>query len=425
MLASIFRFLWRLRGSHYVFKLVFILLLLPVAITNYRISAQEVGVTNKTITIGGVMDLEGDSRGLGLGMKAGIEAAIKGESVKDHTIEFVTLNDSYTPDLTIQATRQLIGQGIFAMVGNVGTPTAQVSLPILAENGVPAVGFFTGAGLLRPGIGDVINYRASYAQEIASLIHKALAVGIKPSEVCAMVQNDAYGMAGVAGLKAALMEDPDSGPTVAQLDDILNMQGDDPPRNGVGPVGVYKRNTLYARDGYMSLKQWEEKSSVPCRLVVTVGTYVPVANFIGYARFKKENWIFSAVSFTGADNFRQELKKYGVTDKVIMTQVVPDLNADLPIVKNARNALGERLNYVSLEGYIVGRMFLHIMRNINGAITRPNFLAAVKGKSFDLEGLKLDFTHDNQGSNLVTITYLQNAGYTVIDSTILGQILTQ
>ncbi len=35
------------------------------------------GVTSSSIRIGGVMDLKGDSRGLGLGMKAGIEAAIR------------------------------------------------------------------------------------------------------------------------------------------------------------------------------------------------------------------------------------------------------------------------------------------------------------------------------------------------------------
>jgi len=48
-------------------------------------------------------------------------------------------------------------KGVVAMLGNVGTPTARVSLPILAENKIPAIGFFTGAGLLRPGVGDMID----------------------------------------------------------------------------------------------------------------------------------------------------------------------------------------------------------------------------------------------------------------------------
>lgn len=104
------------------------------------------GVTPGTIRIGGVMDLKGDSRGLGLGMKAGIEAAIRDKQIQGRRLEFVTLNDNYSPTKTIEATRQLVAENIFAMVGNVGTPTAKVSLPILAENKVPAVGFFTEIG---------------------------------------------------------------------------------------------------------------------------------------------------------------------------------------------------------------------------------------------------------------------------------------
>jgi len=384
-------------------------------------SAQE-GVTDKTIRIGGVMDLEGASSGLGQGMKAGIEAAFKGEKVQDREIEFLTLNDSYRPEKTIDAVKQLIDEDVFMMLGNVGTPTARVALPILAENKVPAVGFFTGAGLLRPGVGDVINYRASYAQEIASLIKAALAAGVKPAEVCALVQNDSYGMAGVQGLKAALTGNPEAESTVDQLEQILNMEGEEPARNGVGPVGVYRRNTLYAKEGYKSLKQWGETSGAPCRLVVTVGTYVPVANFIGYARYKNENWVFSAVSFTGAESFRQELTKYGVTDKIIMTQVVPALNSELPIVQDARKALADQLDYVSLEGYIAGKMVLQIMSEMDGELTRSNFLQATRGKTFDLGGLQLDFTDDNQASDFVLLTDLRGDRYVVIDPEYLKQL---
>ena len=54
------------------------------------------------------MGLEGRSRGLGLGMTAGIEAAIRNQRVKGRRIEFVTLNDSYTPTKTVKATNALV-----------------------------------------------------------------------------------------------------------------------------------------------------------------------------------------------------------------------------------------------------------------------------------------------------------------------------
>jgi ABC-type branched-subunit amino acid transport system substrate-binding protein len=222
------------------------------ALLNVRSGLAQQGVTDRLIRIGGVMDLEGRSRGLGLGMKAGIEAAIRNQRVKGRRVEFVTLNDSYTPAKTIEATNSLITQGIFVMVGNVGTPTAKVSLPILAQAKVPALGFFTGAGILRPGVGDIINYRASYVQETAAVIRSAIDAGINPAQICAYVQNDAYGMAGVIGIRRALGALSGTELVTKTLDVILQQQGENPARNNLGPVGVYQRNTFTSRDGYQS-----------------------------------------------------------------------------------------------------------------------------------------------------------------------------
>ncbi|MCP4392148.1 MAG: ABC transporter substrate-binding protein [Gammaproteobacteria bacterium] len=375
----------------------------------------ETGVTPEKIVIGGVMDLEGRSRGLGRGMRDGINAAFNGQKVKGRSIEFATLNDSYNPSKTIAATEQLVGRGVFAMLGNVGTPTAKVSLPLLDKAGVPAVGFFTGAGLLRPGPGDVVNYRASYVQETAAVIDAAIRSGLKPGEICAFVQNDAYGMAGIAGVKAALGATGQAQEIIAKLDEIMSQSGENPYRNNIGPVGVYKRNTFSSRDGFQSLKAWEASSGFNCRLVVTVGAYASIANFVGYATMKGEKWTYSAVSFTGAENLKNALAEFGVTENVIVTQVVPPLNSKLPIVRDARKALGSRLSYVSLEGYVVGRFMLQVLNQIPGKeITRDLLLSTIKGKRFDVGGLILDFSNDNQGSDLVVATYLDNERFNIL-----------
>ncbi|MCC8991114.1 MAG: hypothetical protein LM514_00585, partial [Streptococcus sp.] len=86
--------------------------------------------------------------------------------------------------------------------------------------------------------------------------------------------------------------------------------------------------------------------------------------------------------------------------------IVPVLDGNLPIVTDARNALGSELNLVNLEGFIVGRMFLNILRSMNGPVTRANFLKAARRQSFDLGGLKIDFTKGNQGSSLVLLRTL-------------------
>ena len=382
-----------------------------LAIASAPLASAEEGVTDSVIRVGGVMDLKGDSRGLGEGMRNGIEAAFKGVTVKGKRIEFTPLNDNYSPPKTIESTMQLLDDGVFVMLGNVGTPTAKVSLPILAEKRVPAVGFFTGAGILRPGVGDIINFRASYVQETAAVIQSALEAGLDPTEICAFVQNDAYGMAGVAGIKRALTGLDGTEDIIPLLDEIMAMQGETPPRNNVGPVGVYQRNTLFSRDGYESLKNWEAARGTKCRLVVSVGTYTAIARFAAYSRNKGDEWFVSAVSFTGADNFKAALNQFDVKDRVIMTQVVPLLDSDLPIVQEARKALGDQFGYVSLEGYIVGKLFIAAVESIKGPVTRENFLKAIRGRKFDIGGLEMDFTTDNQGSDMVALTYLTEDGY--------------
>lgn len=381
------------------------------------------GIDDNTITVGGVLDLEGQSRGLGQGMQLGINAAFKGVKVHGRSLKYIAVNDSYTPDLTVRGTQQLIDAGIFAMLGNVGTPTAKVALPILAKNDVPAVGFFTGAGLLRPGVGEVINYRASYIEEAAAVIDQALDNGVEVDQICAYVQNDAYGMAGVQGIKMALKRKSKTRKIIDRLDQILELEGENPDRNNIGPVGVYQRNTLTSREGYESLKNWEQQNNVQCRLVVSVGTYNAVGRFVGYSRYKQEDWLVSAVSFTGADNIKNVLAQFGVQDRFIMTQVVPPLDQDLPIIKQAKAALGEDFGYVSLEGYIVGKMFVAILNNVQGDLTRSNFVRAAKGSTFDVGGLRLSFRSGNQGSSLVSTTYFNGSTYVNMNEALWRSLL--
>lgn len=371
--------------------------------------AQDTGVTDKTIRIGATIPLEGDFKVYGLVQKQAVEAALAGQTVQKRSIEFVVANDFYDPAKTVEAAKKLIDQGIFAMVHSFGSPTTRAVLPVLAENKVPAFGFYTGAAFTGPG--DVLNFRASYASEVESVVNAALAAGLKPTEVCGYAQNDAYGMSGVKGLRAALAKQPGTAPIVAKLDQILNMSGDNPARNNIGPVGVYQRDTTSTRDGYASLKKWEETSGNRCRLLATTAVYEPAAAFMAYARYKSEPWIFSSPSPAGGSRLAAMLKENGITDKVIVTQIVPALDSALPVVAEARKALGQNLDYVSLESYIVGKLFVAIMQAIDGPLTRENFLKAAHRQPYDIGGIKVDFTASNQGSNFVLLTHLKDGDF--------------
>lgn len=365
------------------------------------------------------LDLQGQSKGLGTGMLTGLEAALKDKQVGTKQIKLLSENDNYSPPKTIEAVNKLLSQDVFAFVGNVGTPTAVAALPLLAEKKVPAIGFFTGSDLLRDNQEDVINYRASYSQEVKTVAEEAFKNGYGPASICAYVQDDSYGLSGLKGLKSVLTGMQGVNYISEALDKILAQTGEDSERNNLGPVGLYKRNSLSVRAAYDSIKAWEAKQGRPCKFIVTVGSYESVARFITYSQGRKESWVYSAVSFTGADNFLTQLSEFGVKDRVIMTQVVPSLDSELPIVKEARAALGDKLGYVSLEGYIVGRMLLKAMADVEAAgqdMSRANVVAALRGKQFDLGGLPLDFSNDNQGSDLVVLTMLADNKWAPMDS---------
>lgn len=291
------------------------------------------------------------------------------------------------------------------MIGNYGTPTLTAALPVLAQNKIPVLAPYTGAALTSPG--DVLNMRASYTQEVGSVIEIALTAGVKPEEICAYVQNDAYGMANLGGMRTALARVAGTTDIVAKLDEIINRPGDNPQRDNIGPVGVYNRSTLAARSGYLSLKKWEESAKSHCRLVITAGVFDALATFIQYAHQKGETWVFSLNSFSNAP--LKGLKDMNVTGKVLLTQVMPPLDANLPIVEEARKALGSGLNYASLEGYIAGKLFLAIAQAVEGSLTQESFLKAARRQPYDLGGFKVDFTnHKNPGSDLVFLSYLKD-----------------
>lgn len=372
------------------------------------------GVQEDRIQLGSVLALNGPAQGLGQGMRDGLEAALEGRSVHGRRVEISFLDDSYRPVKAVESTQRLLDrpEGVFAMVGNVGTPTAKVTLPVLREEGVPAIGFFTGAGILRPGDGGpILNFRASYVEEVGTVVREAISHGIAPSEVCAYVQNDAYGMAGIVGVRQALEQNGADAALLSLYDEILSREGNEPVRNFIGPVGVYARNTTEVEPGYHSLKTWEQRSGQACRLVVTVGAYTNIAHFTRFAR-KSDDWIISAVSFTGADNFRADLERYGVSGGILMTQVVPLLDSRLAIVQEAKRALGPRYGFVSLEGYIVGRMLLKLLEDTGPEPNPQRLMEVARAARFNLGGIEIDFSRDgNQASRLVNLSQLTDTGW--------------
>ena len=150
--------------------------------------------------------------------------------------------------------------------------------------------------------------------------------------------------------------------------------------------------------------------------VVTVGAYKPIAEFIKLARQAKMNAVFVAISFVGPDALAQEMGGQGAG--VIVSQVVPfPGDKSVPVVAAYQAALAAldpeaKPGFVSLEGYLVGRLVIEALKRVPGEPTREALLDAIfHTGSFDLDGLELTYgPANNQGMDEVFFTILQADG---------------
>lgn len=362
------------------------------------------------LTFGMSTALTGPAADLGLNMRAGVEAAFAERNrqggVRGRSLKLIVLDDGYDPLRTGPEMETLVkNEQVLGIVGNVGTPTAVVALPICNRERTLFFGAYTGAGILRKDPPDryVINYRASYAEETAAmveaLIHEA---GLKPSEIAFFTQRDAYGDAGyVGGIEALQRHGLVDESKVAH--------------------GRFERNTTAIENGLADVLSAES----PAKAVIMVGTYEPCARFIHMAKEFGLDAIFLNVSFVGAEALCRTLRDHG--DGVIVTQVVPHTGAGLPVVREFRSAISAVDPSAvpasgALEGYICGRILIRGLDESSDPITRESIVHSLEALgAFDIgleESLMLGPEH-HQACHTVWPTVIQRGTITPCQWTIL------
>ena len=362
-------------------------------LTPFTPAAAEDGVTADAIVFGQAAVLEGPAAALGQGMRAGISAAFdevnKKGGVNGRKLKLLSVDDGYEPDRSIAMTKKLIEEDkVFALIGPVGTPTAAAAQPIATAAKVPFIGAFTGAGFLRNAkLDNVINVRASYGAETEAWI-RHLTEDLKISKVAILYQDDAFGRTGLDGVKAAMKK--------------RNME--------LIAEGTFERNTVAVKSALLTLKRAEPEA------VVMVCPYKPCAEFIKLARKVDFNPVFVNISFVGSVALARELGPDGAG--VVVSQVVPfPWDASLPVVADyqaaikAANAKAQP-DFVSLEGYLVGRLTIAALEKAGAEPTREGLLKAIKDSGkLDIGGLAMTFgAEKNEGLDKVFMTVIQADG---------------
>lgn len=364
----------------------------------------ETGVYPDRVVFGQSAALSGPAAELGAGMRLGILAAFeeanRAGGVNGRRLELRSLDDVYEPEAAISNTAALIeSREVFALIGAVGTPTSRSAAPVAAAAGIPYVAPFTGAGFLREDDwANIVNLRASYAQETEEMVERLTAdLGIE--RIAVLFQDDSFGRAGYFGALAAL------------------------ERRGMAPVaiGFYPRNTTAVKTALLDLQAGDPEA------VILVGAYKPVGTLISWSRNTGFDPIFITLSFVGANALADQLGAVG--EGVLVTQVVPfPFDSSTPVVAAYQAALNhvgtlhaelEQVDrdpvpgFVSLEGYIAGRLAIAGLEQCDGSLTRRCFLDAILGADeLDIDGFVLNFgdgesaAEDNQGSDAVFVTQI-------------------
>jgi branched-chain amino acid transport system substrate-binding protein len=370
-----------------------------------------VAVPSSAIKIGMSGPLQGPSQDLGLEMRRGIQAMFARVNsqggIFGRRLELTSLNDNYDPVQAVENTKVLLdieqempgadvpdvrgADGVFALLGNIGTPTMLEVAPLATKNRTLFFAPFTGSQrYLRDGTNSpyVYNYRAGYYQETDAMVdymatyRQPRVISTPPGDsyrrIIAFTQRDSYGDAGYNGLvnsynRLAALPQPDSSqpnPSIARLYyDREDVSSVDPAILEAGRIltGLLAEGT-------------SERLSIA---FVMVDTYQPGNKFIrgvldwtnaDLARATRLDLSFLHVSFVGSNALAQALtsppetyvdvrdgSRRAYAEGVMVTQVVPYYDTEATGVVEYRADIdqydGGSYSFTSLEGYIAARLF--------------------------------------------------------------------
>lgn len=350
-----------------------------IGVLFWMYATQPNDIVGKQIVLGQSCALTGPAAQLGRQMMKGATAWFSFVNsqggVHGRTIRLITHDDFYEPDYARKNTIELITrQHVFAMFGQVGTPTSKAAMPEAQKHNVPFLMPFTGAEFLRnPPNPLIVNLRNSYYAETEALV-EYLRITYHIDKIAVFYQNDSYGKAGREGVSRALKK---RGLKIAA-------------------EGRYRRNTLSYRNALQTINLSKSEA------VIMIGAYKPCAEFIKSAKKGgMAHTIFCNISFVGSDDLIQALE--GQTENVLISQVVPlpwdNQNEAAQEYRKIYNAHypDDFYGFVSFEGFLAAKLVVKALEKTGEALTRKNFMEAFERLDKTvLKGFKITITPDDR-----------------------------
>jgi ABC-type branched-subunit amino acid transport system substrate-binding protein len=343
------------------------------------------------IILGQSAAFTGPAAQLGIQMNAGAKLYFDhlnaSGGINGQHVEIRTLDDGYEPERCKANTEKFIKDEVLALFGYVGTPTCLAALPLVNEAKVPLFGPFTGAEALRDPFSKwVFHLRASYYDETGLIVKQLTELGLK--KIAVFYQNDAYGKAGLEGVRRALKP------------------------LGLEPValGTVERNTVNVAQAVSEIVAKSPDT------VVQISAYKSCAAFIREARKAGYGGTFYNVSFVGTQALADELGKEG--NGVMISQVMPfPFSTTTPISREYTDAVAKagsnfKPNYSSMEGYLAAKVLAEGLRRAGKNVTRDSLVTALESiTNGDFGGFRVKFgNRDHVASKFVDLSMLTEDG---------------
>jgi ABC-type branched-subunit amino acid transport system substrate-binding protein len=342
-----------------------------------------------TLVLGQSCPLTGPSAQLGIQLNRGarlyFDRLNASGGFEGRKIELRALDDGYEPERCKANTQKFLDDNVTALFGYVGTPTSVAALPMVRDSGIPFFAPFTGAMALRKGDRNVFHVRASYDDETALIVNQLSHLGL--DKIGVFRQNDAYGQAGLDGVKKAL--------AARHLEPAV--------------VSTVERNTVNVAQAVREICDAKPQA------VIQISAYKSCAAFIREARKAGYGGEFYNVSFVGTKALSDELGKDALG--VVVSQVMPYpfspvvgiVREFLDAVKASNGAV--EANYSTLEGYVDARVFVEGLRRGHGT-SRENIIAGLESmQRVDFDGFNLNFgNREHAASHFVELSMLTGDG---------------
>ncbi len=319
------------------------------------------------------------------GAKAYFDMVNANGGVQGKSIELLSIDDKNDRKIAGANTKTLLeNKNLLALFGYASATLSLDAIPQAQASDVAFFAPFSGANPVRVKSPVLFTARASYGEEMEKILNFWTSLGFK--QVTVLHYDDEVGKQNLAVVSEYLKK--------------INLQ----PK-----AYSLKRNAVISAadvDGLLALQP-----EVILNTVLSGALAAVQKDLIARGRMVP----ISSISFIGADQFVKAVGEAGAG--VSISQVVPNPNAQIPVVRECAKALEASgiktpMNTTHLEACFAAKIVVEGIRRVKGTVNAKSVLDSLSNLgAYDLGGFKVNYSPSNRhGSQFVDLARVTRDG---------------